>query len=57
MNTTLLAQVDIEELPPEVIDALPRDVVRKLREGALDVIPEAVVELLRLRVKLDAGLA
>ena len=46
-----LAQVDIEELPPEVVDSLPDDVVRRLSDGILDHIPEDVFDTLPASVQ------
>lgn len=58
MNTTLLAQVDIEELPPEVVDSLPDDVVQRLRDGVLDAIPDDIVDSLPASIqdKIPDGL-
>lgn len=58
MNTTLLAQIDIEELPPEVIDSLPDDIVRQLQDGVLVVIPDDVVDSLPASIqdKIPDGL-
>ena len=58
MNTTLLAQVDIEELPPEVVDSLPDDVVQKLKDGVLDAIPDDIVDSLpgSIQDKIPEGL-
>ncbi len=41
-----LAQVDIEELPPDVVDSLPDDIVQQLKDGVLDKIPEDIVDSL-----------
>ena len=58
MNTTLLAQVDIDELPPEVVDSLPDDIVQQLKDGVLDAIPEDIVDSLPSAVqdKIPEGL-
>ncbi|MDJ0498061.1 MAG: hypothetical protein QNJ89_09530 [Acidimicrobiia bacterium] len=58
MDTTLLAQVDIEELPPEVVDSLPDDVVQKLKDGVLDAIPDDIVDSLPASIqdKIPDGL-
>lgn len=37
----------LEQLPPEVIDALPPDIVAQLRSGELDRIPAETLEELR----------
>jgi hypothetical protein len=41
-----LAQVNIDEIPPEVVDQLPPDVVDQLRNGLLDKIPDDIVDQL-----------
>lgn len=46
-----LAQIDIEDLPPEVIDSLPASVVRRLNDGVLDSIPEDVYNTLPASVQ------
>jgi hypothetical protein len=53
-----VAQVEIEDLPPEVIDSLPDDVVRRLSDGIIDHIPEDVVDSLPASVqdKIPDGL-
>jgi hypothetical protein len=58
MNTTLLAQVDIEELPPEVVEELPEDVVQQLKDGVLDAIPDDIVDSLPASIqdKIPDGL-
>ena len=58
MNTTLLAQVDIDELAPEVVDSLPDDVVQQLQDGVLDAIPDDIVDSLPASVqdKIPDGL-
>ena len=38
-----LAQIEIEDLPPEVVDELPNDVVDQITDGLLDKIPDDVV--------------
>ena len=46
MNTSQylpLAQVEIEDLPPEVVNELPSDVVDQIKDGLLDKLPEDVV--------------
>lgn len=42
--------VDVEDLPPSVIDALPPDIRQEILDGARDQIPEDVVESLPLDV-------
>ncbi len=37
-------QSSIDELPPDVVEELPADVVADLRDGLIDKIPENVVE-------------
>ncbi len=46
MSTTLhapVAQVELEDLPPEVVEELPTDIVDQIKDGLLDKIPEDVV--------------
>lgn len=38
---------EIDELPPEVIDALPADIRQEILDGARDRIPEEVIQDLR----------
>ena len=38
---------EIDELPPEVLDALPPDIRQEILDGARDKIPDDVVEDLR----------
>ncbi|MCP3998056.1 MAG: hypothetical protein GY722_23795 [bacterium] len=61
MNTSHylpLAQVEIEDLPPEVVDELPADVVDQIKDGLLDKIPEDVVAELPATIqdKIPEGL-
>ena len=61
MNTTQyvpFAQVDIEDLPPEVIDSLPDDVVQQIKDGLLDKIPDDIVDSLpgAVQDKIPEGL-
>jgi hypothetical protein len=58
MSTTLLAQVDVEELPTEVVESLPDDVVQRLRDGVIDAIPNDIVDTLPASVqdKIPDGL-
>lgn len=61
MNTThfmQLAQVDIEELPPDVVDSLPDDIVQQLKDGVLDKIPGDIVDSLpdAIQSKIPDGL-
>ncbi len=61
MNTTQylpLAQVEIDDLPPEVVDELPGDVVDQIKDGLLDKIPEDVVAELpqSIQDKIPEGL-
>ena len=53
-----LAQVDIEELPPEVVDSLPDDIVQQLKDGVLDKIPDDIVDSLpgAIQDKIPDGL-
>ena len=49
MNTTQylpFAQVDVDDLPPEVVDELGEDIVQQLKEGVLDKIPDDVFDSL-----------
>ena len=52
------AQVDIDEIPTEVVDELPDDVVQKLKDGVLDKIPDDVVDSLpdAIQDKVPEGL-
>ena len=43
LNHDLLAQVEIEDLPPEVVEELPTDVVDQIKDGLIDKLPEEVV--------------
>jgi cation transport regulator ChaB len=43
MNALPLAQIEIEDLPPEVVDELPSDIVDQIKDGLLDKLPEDVV--------------
>ncbi len=58
MNTTLLAQADVDELPPEVVESLPDDVVQQLKDGVLDAIPDDIVDSLPASIqdKIPDGL-
>lgn len=61
MNTTQympLAQVDIDELPPDVVDSLPDDVLQQLKDGVLDKIPDDIVDSLpdAIQSKIPEGL-
>ncbi|GBE24344.1 MAG TPA: hypothetical protein ENG98_00505 [Actinobacteria bacterium] len=47
----LLFQVNIEDLPPEVVDNLSDDVIQQLRDGVIDQIPEDAFDLLPGRVQ------
>jgi len=53
-----LAQVNIDEIPPEVVDELPPDVVEQLEDGVLDKIPDDVVDSLpdAIQDKIPDGL-
>ncbi len=53
-----IAQVELEDLPPEVVDELPSDVVEQIRDGLLDKIPEDVVSDLPASIqdKIPEGL-
>ena len=48
----------IDELPPEVIDSLDAETLRKVRDGLIDKLPEDVVDRLPDSVadKIPAGL-
>ena len=52
------AQVEIEDLPPEVVEELPSDVVEQIKDGLLDKIPEDVVSDLPASIqdKIPEGL-
>ena len=59
MSTSqILAQVEIEDLPPEVVDELPSDVVEQIKDGLLDKLPEDVVSELPTSIqdKIPEGL-
>lgn len=61
MNTTQylpLAQVDVDELPPELVDELSDDIIQQLQEGMLDTIPDDIVDSLPRAVqdKIPEGL-
>ncbi len=61
MNATQylpLAQVEIDDLPPEVVDELPTDVVDQIKDGLLDKIPDDVVSELPASIqdKIPEGL-
>lgn len=61
MNTTQylpLAQITIDEVPPEVVDELPDDVVQQIKDGLLDKLPDDVVESLpdAIQSKIPEGL-
>lgn len=40
------AQVDIEDIPPEVVDELPDNVIDQLTDGVIDQIPTEVFDSL-----------
>jgi hypothetical protein len=54
----LLAQIKIEDLPPEVVDKLPPAVIDQIKNGLLDKIPDDVVSQLpaSVRDKIPSGL-
>ena len=61
MNTSQylpLAQVEIDDLPPEVVDELPSAVVDQIKDGLLDKIPDDVVSELPASIqdKIPEGL-
>ena len=61
MNTSQylpLAQVEFEDLPPEVVDELPSDVVDQIKDGVLDKLPDDVVSELpqSIQDKIPEGL-
>ncbi len=53
-----LAQVDIDELPPELVDELSDDVLQQLKDGVLDKIPDDIVDSLpgAVQDKIPEGL-
>ncbi|MEA2002443.1 MAG: hypothetical protein U9N84_11265 [Actinomycetota bacterium] len=53
-----LAQVDVDDLPPDVIDELPRDIIQQLQDGVLDKIPDNIVDSLppSIQDKIPDGL-
>lgn len=61
MNTAQympFAQINIEELPPDVVEELPDDVVQQIKDGLLDKIPEDIVDSLpdAIQSKIPEGL-
>jgi hypothetical protein len=40
------AQVDIDDIPSDVVDELPTDIVEQLEDGVLDKIPDDIVDSL-----------
>ena len=52
------AQIEIDELPTDVVDELPDDVVEQIKDGLLDKIPDDVVENLpeTIQDKIPEGL-
>ncbi len=54
----VLAQIKIEDLPPDVVSKLPPQVVDQIRKGLLDKIPNDVVSQLpaSLQDKIPSGL-
>lgn len=53
-----LAQIEIGDLPPEVVDQLPADVVDQIKDGLLDKLPDDVVSQLPASIqdKIPDGL-
>ena len=53
-----LAQIEIGDLPPEVVDELPADIVDQIKDGLLDKIPDDVVSELPASIqdKIPDGL-
>lgn len=53
-----LAQMELEDLPPEVVDQLPSDVVDQIKDGLLDKLPDDVVSQLpsSIQDKIPDGL-
>jgi hypothetical protein len=61
MNALLylpLAQISIEDLPPDVVNKLPPDVVNQIKDGLLDKLPSDVVSNLPTSIqdKIPSGL-
>ncbi len=52
------AQVDIDDIPPEVVEELPDDILKKLQDGVLDQIPDDIVDSLpdAVQDKIPEGL-
>lgn len=58
LHLAVLAQISIEDLPPDVVNKLPADVVDQIKNGLLDKIPDDVVSQLPASIqdKIPAGL-
>jgi hypothetical protein len=58
LQLAVLAQIQIEDLPPEVVNELPKDVVDQIKNGLLDKIPDDVVSQLPASIqdKIPSGL-
>ena len=53
-----LAQIELEDLPPEVVEQLPPSVVDQIKDGLLDKLPDDIVSQLPASVqdKIPEGL-
>jgi hypothetical protein len=58
LHLAVLAQISIEDLPPEVVDKLPTEVVDQIKKGLLDKLPNDVVSQLPASIqdKIPSGL-
>ena len=52
------AQIELDELPPDVVDQLPDDVVEQIKNGLLDKLPDDIVTQLpdAIQDKIPEGL-
>jgi hypothetical protein len=53
-----LAQIELDDLPPEVVDELPSEVIDQIQDGLLDKLPDDVVSQLpdSVQDKIPEGL-
>ncbi len=58
LQLAVLAQIQIEDLPPDVVDKLPPEIVNQIKDGLLDKIPDDVVSQLPASIqdKIPDGL-
>jgi hypothetical protein len=52
------AQINLDELPPDVVEELPDDIVQQIKDGLLDKIPDDIVDSLpdAIQSKIPEGL-